>query len=140
MNSHDFARLLLAAPAQNLRDMGGNERYATRYDLKGLKIPGVASIGGWLYPTHETDDVPVAVTAPAIRRKALKPQVNPTPVAAVAPAVTTPAPVAKAKAPKAKAAPVETAPAAPAPAPVAGQVNLAQLAQMLATLGVTIAK
>ena len=127
MNTHDLGLLLLSVPAQDLRDMGPNERYAVRLDLKGLKIPGIASIGGWVYP--ETASVPAVATPPAVRRKALKSQTNPAPVAAVAPTA------AKA----AKATP-KTATHAPAPAaPAAGKsVSLAELQTLLTGLGVTL--
>lgn len=109
MNTHTFAKLLLAAPAQDLRDLGANERYAQRFDLKGLKVPGIASIGGWCYPEA------VAQTAKA-----------PTPVA----------PVKRAK--SGKTSPSATV--AAAPAPTGKTVSVTELAQLLAGMGINLAK
>lgn len=116
MNTHDLAHLLLSSPAVALTDKGGNEKYAVRYDLKGLKLPGIASIGGWVYP--EANAQPAAQPArvaqpvkPQTRAKRLNPQVAAAPVAVAA------APVAK---------------AAPAPAVDPNAALKAQMAALIA--------
>lgn len=101
MNSHDLANLLLSVPAQDLRDMGSNERYANRFDLKGLKVPGIASLGGWVYPEGDTTPAPKVVKAapvavkPVQRAKRANSQAASAPVTAP-PAQTSPAPAGQA--------------------------------------------
>lgn len=89
MTSHEFAKLLLAAPAQQLRSLGANERYPQRFDLKGLKVPGVASIGGWCYPEAVTQTA--TAPAPVQPTKRAKSQKN----APAAPVANSPAPAGK---------------------------------------------
>lgn len=128
MNSHDLANILLAAPAKDLQDMGSNENYAHRFSLKGLKVPGIASIGGWVYPAGDvesTEPEPVKPAAkPIVRAKRSTAQEKSAPVAVQKPGATKP--VATTKAPEVKSA------AAPQ------GVSTAQLAEILKGLGLTL--